>query len=82
MVSPDDRRTVQHLVDGQLRPMLAATTQDHLFTVTEPIDVVYTWVDGSDPAWLERKSQASWTPVAGRCTRRPPTAAASSPATS
>ena len=58
VVSPDDRRTVQHLVDGQLRPMLAATTQDHLFTVTEPIDVVYTWVDGSDPAWLERKSQA------------------------
>ena len=58
MVSPQDRRTVQHLVDGQLRPMLAATTQDHLFTVTEPIDVVYTWVDGSDPAWLERKSQA------------------------
>src|SRR3954447_719130 len=58
VVSPDDRRTVQHLVDGQLRPMLGTTTQNHLFTVTEPIDVVYTWVDGNDPAWLERKSQA------------------------
>ncbi len=23
-----------------------------------PIDVVYTWVDGSDPAWLERKARA------------------------
>ena len=23
-----------------------------------PIDVVYTWVDGSDPRWLERKREA------------------------
>ena len=26
--------------------------------VNFPIDVVYTWVDGSDPAWLERKHRA------------------------
>lgn len=26
--------------------------------VTEPIDVVYTWVDGSDPEWLRRKANA------------------------
>ncbi|HET6532505.1 MAG TPA: stealth conserved region 3 domain-containing protein [Actinoplanes sp.] len=26
--------------------------------ITFPIDVVYTWVDGSDPAWLERKARA------------------------
>jgi hypothetical protein len=26
--------------------------------VSFPIDVVYTWVDGSDPAWLERKARA------------------------
>jgi hypothetical protein len=26
--------------------------------VTFPIDVVYTWVDGSDPVWLERKARA------------------------
>ncbi len=25
--------------------------------VNFPIDVVYTWVDGSDPAWLERKAR-------------------------
>ncbi len=25
---------------------------------SEPIDAVYTWVDGSDPAWLERKRLA------------------------
>jgi hypothetical protein len=26
--------------------------------VNFPIDVVYTWVDGGDPAWLERKARA------------------------
>ncbi len=26
----------------------------HLFDVTEPVDVVYTWVDGADPAWQTR----------------------------
>ncbi|WP_062076866.1 stealth family protein [Demequina globuliformis] len=25
--------------------------------VTDPIDVVYTWVDGNDPAWLARKAE-------------------------
>ncbi|GAA0816971.1 stealth conserved region 3 domain-containing protein [Spirilliplanes yamanashiensis] len=25
---------------------------------TEPVDVVYTWVDGDDPAWLSRKAEA------------------------
>lgn len=29
-----------------------------LFEVREPIDVVYTWVDGSDPAWQQRKQRA------------------------
>jgi hypothetical protein len=27
--------------------------------VTFPVDVVYTWVDGSDPAWLERRASVS-----------------------
>jgi hypothetical protein len=27
-----------------------------LFDVSEPVDIVYTWVDGEDPAWLARKS--------------------------
>jgi hypothetical protein len=30
----------------------------HLLEVTEPIDIVYTWVDGSDPDWLRRKDEA------------------------
>ncbi|MGP5073489.1 Stealth CR1 domain-containing protein [Arthrobacter rhombi] len=31
----------------------------HLSTTTLPIDVVYTWVDGSDPEWLRRKAATS-----------------------
>lgn len=30
----------------------------HLMETTFPIDAVYTWVDGTDPAWLERKRKA------------------------
>lgn len=30
----------------------------NLFDVTFPVDVVYTWVDGTDSAWLARKRQA------------------------
>lgn len=30
----------------------------HLLTISEPVDLVYTWVDGSDPAWLARKAAA------------------------
>lgn len=30
----------------------------HLMEVSFPIDAVYTWVDGTDPKWLERKRQA------------------------
>lgn len=30
----------------------------HLMEVDFPIDVVYTWVDGTDPSWVERKRKA------------------------
>lgn len=30
----------------------------HLYEAPRPIDLVYTWVDGSDPAWRERKARA------------------------
>lgn len=42
-------------VDGAPRPGLPVVTPRHLFDIDFPIDVVYTWVDGNDPAWLERK---------------------------
>lgn len=30
----------------------------HLYTITEPIDLVYTWVDGNDLEWQKRKLAA------------------------
>jgi hypothetical protein len=45
-------------VDGVRRPAIPALNGRHVFDVDFPIDVVYTWVDGSDPAWQERKSAA------------------------
>jgi len=33
-------------------------TPPHLLVVREPVDLVYTWVDGSDPAWRARKAAA------------------------
>jgi hypothetical protein len=45
-------------VDGVTRPALPTLGQRHVFDVAFPIDVVYTWVDGADPAWQERKAAA------------------------
>lgn len=47
---------VRRDVDGQVRPCLPTLSDRHVFDVDFPIDVVYTWVDGSDPAWLSRKT--------------------------
>ncbi|MGW2115092.1 stealth family protein [Streptomyces zhihengii] len=38
------------------RPELAVVHTDE---VTFPVDVVYTWVDGADPAWLRRRAEFS-----------------------
>jgi len=32
--------------------------QPHLLDVTDPIDAVYTWVDGGDPNWIRRRDDA------------------------
>jgi len=45
-------------VDGVSRPALPVLGHRHVFDVDFPIDAVYTWVDGSDPAWRERKAAA------------------------
>jgi hypothetical protein len=29
----------------------------HLLELVEPVDIVYTWVDGDDPAWLRRRDE-------------------------
>lgn len=44
-------------IRGRAHPTLRdLTAAPHFDDITFPIDVVYTWVDGSDPAWLERKN--------------------------
>ena len=45
-------------VDGVTRPAIPTLNGRHVFDVDFPIDVVYTWVDGSDPAWQQRKAAA------------------------
>ncbi|HEY3337475.1 MAG TPA: Stealth CR1 domain-containing protein [Propionicimonas sp.] len=35
---------------------LLADASPHLLSVADPIDVVYTWVDGSDPSWQARRN--------------------------
>ncbi|MFE7810188.1 stealth family protein [Streptomyces sp. NPDC057430] len=45
--------------DAARVPARAETAVVHTDEVTFPIDVVYTWVDGSDPAWLRRRAEFS-----------------------
>jgi glycosyltransferase involved in cell wall biosynthesis len=49
-----DRATVE--VGERAYPTLAALNETLVSDVTFPIDIVYTWVDGDDPAWQARKS--------------------------
>jgi hypothetical protein len=51
-LSPERWRTA--CANAEHWPAEPSTTT--LFEVREPIDVVYTWVDGGDPAWLARKA--------------------------
>jgi hypothetical protein len=44
---------------GTQFPTFADLVYDKPDDVTFPIDVVYTWVDGSDPAWLSRRASSS-----------------------
>lgn len=51
-IVPDQWRAAQQHPERRLR----ADAPPHLLSFAEPIDVVYTWVDGSDPSWLERRA--------------------------
>jgi len=45
----------QRLVEGLDLPTLPLMAAATLGETIGPVDVVYTWVDGSDPVWLERQ---------------------------
>ena len=56
-VSLHDRRAAQVTVGGRSYATLAPFAEPGFDEVTFPIDAVYTWVDGSDDRWLERKAE-------------------------
>lgn len=51
-------RFVPYLEDGPRYPTKPDFVRPNVEQVTFPIDAVYTWVDGSDPDWHERKNAA------------------------
>ncbi len=51
-IVPEQWREAQQHPERRVR----ADAPPHLLSVADPIDVVYTWVDGSDPSWLERRA--------------------------
>jgi hypothetical protein len=56
----DDSPVTTVMVNGISLPSRAAFAVTHnLHQFDEPIDVVYTWVDNSDPAWRERFDECS-----------------------
>jgi hypothetical protein len=58
IVTPAEQEVVPRPVDGRTMPRLSTITRPHVLSVKHPIDVVYTWVDGSDPDWILRKAAA------------------------
>lgn len=69
-LAPRPNGRAMYLTPARLQPVAAVvgsrsvTTYEgllapHVFDVDFPVDVVYTWVDGSDPAWIARK-EAAW----------------------
>ncbi|WP_229071659.1 stealth conserved region 3 domain-containing protein [Actinoplanes sp. DH11] len=57
-VIPSGVMTVPSTIEVRDRsyPTVGAFTETFASDVDFPIDVVYTWVDGDDPAWMARKS--------------------------
>lgn len=72
-LAPRPNRRAMYLTPSRRQPAAAVvgsrsvTTHEglllpHVLDVDFPVDVVYTWVNGSDPAWIARKD-AAWTGV-------------------
>ncbi len=62
-VAPTRNGRAPYLLPGQWKEAVAhpehrvlADAPPHLLELAEPVDVVYTWVDGSDPAWKLRRA--------------------------
>lgn len=51
--------TTEEVIDGRRYPGRTAFPMTNLETITEPVDVVYTWVNGGDPAWQQSFRQTA-----------------------
>jgi hypothetical protein len=58
VIHPGPEGVVVREVDGRPRRVAVQVAEPHLQQVLDPVDVVYTWVDGSDPAWRARRDAA------------------------
>jgi len=58
-LTPSRRRPVAAVVGTRTVSTYEGLLLPHVFDVDFPVDVVYTWVDGSDPGWIARK-EAAW----------------------
>jgi len=61
-LTPSRRLPVTALVGARSVTTHQGLLAPHVFDVGFPVDVVYTWVDGSDPDWVARKD-AAWARV-------------------
>ncbi|MEU8586874.1 stealth conserved region 3 domain-containing protein [Streptomyces sp. NPDC048664] len=55
---PDLKPTARLRVGEREHPTAAAFTERLMGDIDFPVDVVYTWVDDTDPAWRERRDTA------------------------
>ncbi len=63
LMSPTQNGVLDHIgpdlwQQAQANGHRLPVTSPHLLSVQEPVDLVYTWVDGDDPAWKVRKAAA------------------------
>ena len=67
LVPPTGQSPATVTVGGATYPTVSALAEKPWDDVDVPIDVVYTWVDGSDPEWLARRDEclaaAGGTPI-------------------
>jgi hypothetical protein len=67
-VPPEQRRPAPREVGARTYPTLAPFCAPHVDDVHFPVDVVYTWVDPTDPQWARRKAEALGSVQAGQLT--------------
>lgn len=65
LIAPSQNGVCSYLSPGSWHDALSSPSRwpegadrPHIYQITDPIDVVYTWVDGEDPDWQRSKNEA------------------------